>query len=426
MRPLIAFTAIPLMFSTLAIPAAPTSDPQSMALESGAPPKTRFPLNEHWRYGGRVEMQWKNESNYDLDADNADELKTFTPVDLSLALSWTDRSRWSAYANFELIDKQIMTDERGREAGNTELQIDKLHADLYGIGFHLRIGRQRFKDRREWMFDDTLDGLRLTVERSPYTLSGAILRERAFTENLLRQDDNKRVDHFWLQLTKRIDKSRRHAVFALVQRDQGRDETARWLGIFSAGKRGDLRYWSELAMVQGERRGRNIRGFGFDVGATLRLLKEPRIYAVAGFAFGSGNKDDADLGFRQTGLQDNAAKFGGVTRIAYYGEVFDPELGNLAITTAGIVFRPMRRASITLMWHDYRQQYPLDELRDSDLSIEPNGNSRDIGTEVDLVFGWRAAPRLKLTAVLGRFIAGRAFEGNADATLMELEIRYNL
>ncbi len=417
---------IPLLFFAAMLPAAPTNNPQGPALEAGAPPKTRFPINENWRYGGRVEMQWVNESNYDLDPSSGDELTTFTPLDLSLALSWHDRSRWSAYANFELIDKQIISDERGGESSDTELQIDKLHADLHGDGFHLRIGRQRFKDKREWMFDDTLDGLRLTLERPTFLLTGAILRERAFTENLLRRDDSKRVDHYWLRFTPRTTKPEEHAIFALLQRDRERNETARWLGLYSGGKWGDLRYWAELATVQGERRGRGISGFGIDVGATLRLMKHPRVYAVAGFAFGSGDDNDADLGFRQTGLQDNAAKFGGVARTVYYGEVLDPELGNLAIATAGIVVRPVRRASVTLLWHAYRQQYPLDELRDSDLGVEPNGDSRDIGTEIDLVFGWRATPRLKFTAVVGRFIAGRAFDGDADATLLELEIRYNL
>ena len=407
-----------------ALPAARAGIRQ--ALEADAPPATRFPIDEQWRYGGRVEMQFVNESEYDLDAGSADELTTFTPLDLSLAVSWNDRSQWSAYANIELVDKQIVTDERGGENDDTELLIDKLHADLRADGYRLRIGRQRIRDEREWMFDDTLDGLRLTLERPAFRLTGAILRERAFTEDLLRHDDDLRVDHLWLQFAPRGGTPTRQAAFALVQRDRERDETARWLGVYNAGKRGDLRYWAELAAVQGERRGRGISGFGFDIGATYRLQKQPRIYAVASVAFGSGDESDADLGFRQTGFQDNAAKFGGVARIAYYGEALDPELANLAITTAGIVVRPVRRASVTLLWHGYRQQHPLDELRDSNLGVDPTGDSRDIGNEIDLAIGWRAAPRLKLTAVLGRFIAGRAFEGDADATLLELEIRYNL
>ncbi len=68
-----------------------------------------------------------------------------------------------------------------------------------------------------------------------------------------------------------------------------------------------------------------------------------------GYALGSGDDastSDVDESFRQTGLQDNSAKFNGVTRLKYYGEVLNPELSNLSVLTAGVGIRPSPRSSI--------------------------------------------------------------------------------
>ena len=66
-----------------------------------------------------------------------------------------------------------------------------------------------------------------------------------------------------------------------------------------------------------------------------------------------------DHAFRQTGIQDNNDKFGGVTSFKYYGELLEPELSNLHILTAGIGRRFGRRMSLDLIYHNYRQDEAL-------------------------------------------------------------------
>ena len=99
-----------------------------------------------------------------------------------------------------------------------------------------------------------------------------------------------------------------------------------------------LKYWLELAHVRGRSKSNKIRGIGFDLGSTYKLDLPLRPSITLGCAFGSGDDDPLDNennNFRQTGLQDNSAKFNGVTHLKYYGEMFDPELSNLVILTAG-------------------------------------------------------------------------------------------
>jgi hypothetical protein len=143
-----------------------------------------------------------------------------------------------------------------------------------------------------------------------------------------------------------------------------------------------------------------------------------RTFLTLAYAFGSGDanpNDGEDRNFRQTDLQDNEDRWGDVTRFKYYGELFDPELSNLDIFTAGIGIRPISRASVDVVYHLYRQDKAATRIWDSDLRTRPNGRSDKLGSEVDLVVGYRQreGSRLTLELVLGYFMPDEAFPASA-------------
>ena len=86
-------------------------------------------------------------------------------------------------------------------------------------------------------------------------------------------------------------------------------------------------------------------------------------------------------------LQDNNVHFGGVDRFRLYGELLDPELSNLHIVTVALGLRILSKSSIEFLYHHYRQVRRADFLRDHDFKRDPNGLSRRIGDEWDLVIG---------------------------------------
>jgi hypothetical protein len=65
------------------------------------------------------------------------------------------------------------------------------------------------------------------------------------------------------------------------------------------------------------------------------------------YARGSGGEDSAtrDANFRQTGLHENKARLAGVKRLRRYGELLQPDLSNLAITTLGSGIRWLGNSS---------------------------------------------------------------------------------
>ena len=62
-----------------------------------------------------------------------------------------------------------------------------------------------------------------------------------------------------------------------------------------------------------------------------------------------------------------------MTDFKYYGHALNPELSNLLIVTVGLGVRPTARSSFEVVYHYYRQDEALAELRNSNLDVDPDG-----------------------------------------------------
>jgi alginate production protein len=151
---------------------------------------------------------------------------------------------------------------------------------------------------------------------------------------------------------------------------------------------------------------------GVDAGVTHMFTLPLRPALTAAYAFGSGDSHPdgrTDGAFRQTGLEGNEARWAGITRFKYDGELLDPELSNLAIATLGLGLRPTERSSLDLVAHHYRQATASTALRGTTLAADPSGRSRQLGCELDLVVGYDGVKGLEVTGVLSYFMPGQAF-----------------
>lgn len=114
------------------------------------------------------------------------------------------------------------------------------------------------------------------------------------------------------------------------------------------------------------------------------------------YAYASGDTvsgDGRDTAFRQTDLEDNTAKLGGPRRLAYYGELFDPELSNLQVLTVSGGLKPTRTA--------LRRSLPSSAFDD----LDGTGLNGVLGHELDAAVTFRAG-RLDLDLGAGVFVAG--------------------
>ncbi|MEH6518260.1 MAG: alginate export family protein [Halioglobus sp.] len=291
---------------------------------------------------------------------------------------------------------------------------------LFGTDLDIQAGRINFDDRREWLYDQSLDGLRT------FWRVGDWLAELSATTTLSDGSQWDKDTYNYMAYISDID---RNFAAYVIHRDTNQSGANQNITHFGARAFGAWPpkhdSWLEISGIQGEREGIDLGGWGLDIGTT-RFIGE-RWNLTAGWAYGQGDdntKDGSDNNFRQTGLQDNNGRFGGVTSFRYYGELFDPELANLHIGTLGAGFLFTPKGSIDLVGHYYRQDKAARRIIDSDIDRRPNGIDRELGWEVNAIVGWRPVRAWDFELVLAWFKPGEAFENRDEAWLGKMNLRY--
>lgn len=381
-------------------------------------------LRDDLSLGLRLEYKLTDEENFDLDSgDTEDRLDNrFT---LRGELVWRPTDDFYGLAGF----RQSMRFRDDQEDGSDREGTTRL-SEAFGYwrdvgmeGLDLQVGRQDFDEKREWLYDQNLDAVRLIYTRpelrvelsASTTLSDGSPRDEE-TTNLIGYVSNN-------------DQDRELAAYVIDRRD---DRSVEDYPIhFGVRAIGDWipanESWAELSMLRGYTDDVDLESYGFDIGTTWSPRFASPLYFNFGYAFGSGDDDPfdgKDEAFRQTGLQDNNDKLGGVTSFRYYGELVDPELSNMGILTLGVGTRIGRRNSLDLVYHRFVQDEPTDFLRDTDLDRKPDGIHDDLGWELDLVFGSRALEKWDFEIVGGMFEPGDAFPGGDTAYLVKIQARF--
>ena len=206
------------------------------------------------------------------------------------------------------------------------------------------------------------------------------------------------------------------------------DADIAWFGLRASGELestnyGTLTYRVEGARVQGhedkltfvvedqgrvvsERRRLKVHGWALDLGINWMPPVSGKPTFFLGYALGSGDADSGDFNnraFQQTGLHDNDDQF------HYYGELFDPELSNLHIVTAGVSWPLFGKGLFAIAYHHYRQVEASTVLRDAETSLDPTGEDKALGREWDLIFELDITSELSIEIIGSLFEPGRAF-----------------
>lgn len=362
------------------------------------------------------------EQNYDLDRTIADGLFSVEP-EIGFSLLYDPADWFKAFISLELSRRVRMENDQNKRDKGFKLAIKEAYVDFPGLfdSFTLRIGRQDFDDDLEWLYDQELDAVRLFYEKGAYEAEFSISQQHLFDVDLLNVDKGDKITNYLALVRREITEDVHLSAYVFYRDDHSfrgsTPEDLLFFGIQSLGKIDAVDYWLNATYVTGQLRGSDISGFGVDVGATYGFDYKLEPSITLGVAFGSGDKDPGngkDGNFRQTDLQDNAQKLNGVESFMYLGEVLQPELSNLWVFTAGAGIRPTGKSSIDVVYHYYRQVEAVDELRKTDLDIDPNGTNKDLGHEIDLIFGYREIENVHLSLLFGVFMPGKAFDGTAD------------
>lgn len=424
--------------------------------------------------GGEVELEGRFRRDYRLDPDRDDDEARLAPK-LELEAFYALGRDLSLFVKGKLGYQSDVYHEAGEEESEWRFRRGEtwLHwRDIAETGLSFQVGRQNFADRREWWWDADLDALRLTYDIADFEFQLGVAQElgpeQANESRVAAELEDvffllgsatwhwEKKNRLELFVARRRDHSHTHREGEIVREDREDKFDAKlwWIGARAMGRwktkrAGLFHYWVDLAYVRGketiidfdgfdERPGRSevdeavdvdVSAWGFDVGATWDPRRRfwPRL--TLGYAWGSGGGDPegTDRSFRQTGLQDNNAKYRGVDRFKYYGELFRPELSNLHITTASLGFPLFRNSSIEVLYHVYWQDHKSTFLREARIKAGPQGEHRSLGQEWNLVIGIEEWTHWEVEVIGALFRAGAAF-GSSEHDLAQLglfKINYN-
>lgn len=403
--------------------------------DPNAPPRATIPIGSNLFWGGYVSLEGETNRNYRLSSNLGKADSTLTPI-LAPAFAYEPNQFLQLYVN-PVLEIPVAVEEIEDRSQTTALNLNLAFLTVKNVlpGARFQLGRQRFIDSRRWLFNENMDAIRLGYQYEQFSLELSVSQLNLVQRNLLRregEEDEEGFVNYYMYADYKFGKRNHIGLFALYQ-DQQRLGTAQpiYVGLQSGGRLlGDLKYWLQTAIVRGSDGGNSIRGEAIDVGLTqvFEAPGEPSI--TVGYAYGTGDSnpnDKVDASFRQTGFQGNSDKFNGVARFKYYGEVLDPRLTNLMVFTGGLGIRPFGKTSFDLVYHYYLQDHASTRIRGSDLSTDPTGLSKHVGSEVDLVVGYQAISHLQTKFVLGYFFPGKAFteSWHDGAFLASILLRYN-
>lgn len=371
--------------------------------------------------GGRIEAGFLEEENFEP-AVRGTERMVLSRLQLLGASQITDTIE--AYAKVTMTRSAPTGGVAHGEARLSEGYV--IIHQLGGAPVDVQIGRQRFRDSREWFFDDYLDAARVHVTLPAVKVEAAV--SRGISPGAERVRERRDELQFLMSAATRLFGTK-VAAHTLARRDATRNERVVWIGgSMEGGAGGNWRYWGNVVTRRGSSATSRLTGWASDGGVKHTWNRRWSPVLTLGYAFGSGDRtrgDGLDTRFRQTDLEDNQAYFGGLRRIAIYGELFDPELSNLHVLTAGVGVRPWRGFGLDAIYHRFAQATPTASLPSGNLNGELNGLRRLLGDELNVVMTLRATRSVDLDLAVGAFLPGAAFgPTTAPAFFWRPQIRF--
>lgn len=370
---------------------------------------------------GQLEVRYRDEDDFDF----ADSSRTDYSASARARLEWTPSDRFDAVVEGR-VDYRWRDDQDDGTSTRQNARFGETYAHVSGVlhpSLDLYVGRQDFDDYREWVYDENLDAVRFVYSRP------GLRSETSVSTTLGDGNDRNEESVNLIQYLSNGDRHRHLAGWAVYRDiDFEADEQLLYGGLRALGAwlpANDS--WLELALVYGSRDDTTVTGWGYDVGTTWTPKRLSPFAFTVGYALGTGDSDpdgSTDSTFRQTGFQDNNAKFAGVTSFRYYGELLDPELANLGILTLGVGAMIAEKTSIDVVYHAYVQDQLIDRLYDADLDRRPTGLDGDLGWELDVILGIRRWRNWDIELVGAMFRPGDAFSEESDAFLARAQVRY--
>ncbi|MFD1801823.1 alginate export family protein [Mixta tenebrionis] len=279
-----------------------------------------------------------------------------------------------------------------------------------------KLGRWLYRDEREWLIDENLDGLGLRWKYVDWSADLLLARVNLWQKDLMDRTSRNTdpVNIIGVLLRRQLTDDWHIGLYGFNQHNVSNHRFRQsHYGIRSYSEEAKrFNHWLEAGFAKGHNKSDRIQGYVFDIGATYAFkMSGIKPYLTLGYTASSKN-------YTQTGLQGNEAKFGGDTKFKIYGETLDPLLRNLQIFTLGIGANIGKKASLDLVYHDY-SQLRREKIANKAIALSPKYDrqtTRRLGYGIDLIYGWKPTSSVKLETRLGIFQPSARFASGSKAS----------
>jgi hypothetical protein len=378
--------------------------------------------------GGRIESSFVDRSDFDLRRSRPDRNERVDSQLQVLAIAALSPS-FEANAKVSTDQRVSVLDQRGPAPMQSEFRVEEMYLTIHdpgGLRMTAQVGRQRFRDAREWLFDDYLDAIRIKTDLARWTFDVAVAQALFPPGEADREARD--AQHLLASATTRVGPAALNA-FVIHRRGDLSGATPTWIGgTLSGHLTTQARYWSLVTIRRGQAGSVRLGGWAADLGTTWQAPLRAHPSVTLAYAAASGDdrpNDGVDTAFHQTGLNDNKARFGGLKRFAYYGEALRPELSDISIFTVGGAAMPWRKGSIDVIYHRYVRRSDGRWTGAKAVHAAATGGARHLGDEIDAVVVSQAIRGLDLSLIVGLFRPGAAFpQGRSSAIVWRPQIRF--
>ncbi len=343
---------------------------------------------------------------------------------LSLLLGWQYMKELSEHWFFKMEPRVgLKYSDINRNKG-TDFKIDLrelyiMSHDLNDNYLNFLIGRKVLNDGRSWYYSSSVDtiGLFNSDDLLLYEIyfGGRLNNETTFTEN---ENSYGLKDTKFIIAHLKYEYFIKHFIEGFYLLEHTKDlRTLRWYGLRADGNtkfnNSNIKYWIDFALLRGSFN-QKISSNGIDLGAVYNKDSSPYMFGIS-YARGSGSKDSKH-NFYLPYLANNRHKLLNMPSFKYYGEFLNPDLSNLQIISLYGNYDFKNGNTLSVILHHYNQVSASPVLRATDMVLQPNGKSTDIGDEIDLIWYFNR-PNLKhYKLVFSYFRGGSAFD---DASIKE-------
>ncbi len=382
-------------------------------------------------FGASLELNLQRAEAQDADFIN-DRDTALAEIELTLDVKQPFGDLAELVGRLQLSSRSFTRDERNNSDERFAYDLERLFLEVNPHdNLRFRLGRQAFDDPMEFIWDEELDGIRLSFDIGDIELELSQTREDGFEASTLDRVDE--IDNTYAAVTISPNKNTSWTPYVIYRTGDELGNSPQidntWIGLQAIvqPKNSSWRYWLHATAMDGTETEAgteiNLEGRAYQLGInwTANRAWKPTLT----FAFSHATGGERDERFRQTGLHGNDFALNDKSTFRYFGEVLDPELTNIRILTVGIGAEITKKWTADVAVHSYQQVELEDNLRGSDIDFEPLGLNDDLGIGADLIVNYEYGKQLNLLMTAGRFVPGDAFsEGRDDAWIARLEVEF--